>query len=170
MSMAVQKKVLTRLLHFSHAVEDSFLVILLAAMIGLAVLQIILRNLFDSGLPWIDPLLQMLVLWVGLAGAMIATRMDHHISIDAFTRLLSPRLQLVVRIIVDLFTAIVTAIVAYHGSRLLVMEQEAESIAFGQIPVWVCELIIPLAFGVIALRYLIYAVILSRQLLNWRQT
>ena len=164
--MTVQNKFLTRLLHLSNAVEDCFLVILLGSMIGLAVTQILLRNLFDSGLTWIEPLLQLLVLWVGLAGAMIATRQDHHISIDAFTRLLSPRVQLAVRLLVDIFTAIIAAIVSYHGSRLVIMERQDESIAFAQIPSWICELIIPLAFGIIALRYLIYAVIHCSQLLS----
>ncbi len=154
-----------RIIRITHLLEDSFLISLLTAMIILAITQIVLRNIFDSGLEWIDPLLRLLVLWVGLAGAMVATREDHHISIDVFTRIMSTRVQKAVRVFIDVFTCLVAAIISYHAVRLVLMDQEAESIAFASIPSWVCELILPLAFGVIAWRYLIYAVIHARQLL-----
>ena len=156
---------IARLVRITHVLEDSFLVMLLGSMIFLAVTQIVLRNFFDSGLQWIDPLLRLLVLWVGMAGAMVATRKDRHISIDVFTRSMSTRVQLTVRVFTDVFTCLVAAIIAYHAGRLVLMDREAESIAFAAIPSWVCELILPLAFGVIALRYLIFAVTHAGQLL-----
>ena len=154
-----------RLLRVSHVLEDSFLIALLGTMIFLAVTQIILRNFFGSGLQWIDPLLRLLVLWVGMAGAMVASRKDHHISIDVFTRSMPIPAQLAVQVFTNIFTCLVAAIIAYHAGRLVLMDREAESIAFAAIPSWVCELILPLAFGVIALRYLIFAVTHVRQLL-----
>ena len=159
-----------RLVRITHALEDSFLIMLLGSMIFLAVTQIVLRNVFDSGLQWIDPLLRLLVLWVGMAGAMVATREDHHISIDVFTRTMSIRVQQTVRVFTDVFTCLVAAIIAYHAVRLVLMDREAESIAFASIPSWVCELILPLAFGVIALRYLIFAVTHARQLLTMKES
>jgi len=163
-------RTVARLLRMTHALEDSFLVMLLGSMIILAITQIVLRNFFDSGLQWIDPLLRLLVLWVGMAGAMVASRMNHHISIDVFTRNMSKRVQLAVRIFTDVFTCLVTAIIAYHAGRLVLMDREADSIAFAAIPSWVCELILPLAFGVIALRYLIFAMTHIRQLLAMKES
>lgn len=154
------------LLRLTRTVEDSFLAILLTAMICLAGAQIVLRNFFESGLSWANPLLRLLVLWVGLAGAMVATREDHHISIDVLIRSLPLRVKLTVRVFVDIFSATVTAVIAYHAARMVQMDMEAEVIAFAEVPAWVCELIIPLAFGVIALRYAIYALIHTGQLLN----
>ena len=161
---------IARLVRITHVLEDSFLIMLLGSMIFLAVTQIVLRNVFDSGLQWIDPLLRLLVLWVGMAGAMVATREDHHISIDVFTRTMSIRVQQTVRVFTDVFTCLVAAIIAYHAVRLILMDREAESIAFASIPSWVCELILPLAFGVIALRYLIFAVTHARQLLTMKES
>ena len=37
-------------------------------------------------------------------------------------------------------------------------ERIAGTIAFASVPTWVCELILPVAFGVIGLRYLLLAV------------
>jgi len=153
------------LLRLIRYCEDGFLIVLLAAMIGFAVTQIVLRNLFDSGLSWADPLLRLLVLWVGLAGAMVATRQDRHIAIDVLTRYLPPRWQLAAQVIADLFAALVSATVAYHAGRLVTMDKEAGAIAFAAVPVWICELIIPLAFTVIAMRYLVLAITQARQLL-----
>ena len=65
-----------------HRAEDALLVLLLSAMIVLAATQIMLRNFFDSGFVWIDPLLRVLVLWLGLIGATVATRNNRHIRID----------------------------------------------------------------------------------------
>ena len=55
-------------------------------MILLSSAQILLRNFFDSGIDWADPLLRLLVLWVGMQGAMLATHYDKHIRIDLVSR------------------------------------------------------------------------------------
>ncbi len=62
--------------------EDALLVALLGVLLLLASTQILLRNLFDAGLTWADPLLRVLVLWLGLLGAMIASRSGKHITLD----------------------------------------------------------------------------------------
>lgn len=159
-----------QLLRLTRLLEDGVLVVLLATMIGLAISQILLRNLFGGGLAWADPLLRILVLWVGLAGAMVATREDRHIAIDALTRWLSPRMQLLARVIVDVFTALVCALIAWHAARFVYMDYEAQTIAFAAVPSWVCELILPIGFGVIALRYCVFAVVHTRRLLAGEYT
>ena len=69
-----------------YRVEDALLVVLLSAMILLASTQILLRNFFDSGFVWIDPILRVMVLWLGLIGATVATRYNKHIRIDLLSR------------------------------------------------------------------------------------
>ena len=66
---------------------------MLFAMVLLASSQVIMRNFLDSGFSWGDPLLRLLVLWLGLMGAMVATRLDRHITVDALLRVLTPGLQ-----------------------------------------------------------------------------
>ncbi len=86
---------------FLHRLEDSLLVILLTTLILLASTQIFLRNLFDTGLVWIDPLLRVMVLWLGLLGAAVAAREHKHIQIDILTRLLSKNAFTLVQFAVD---------------------------------------------------------------------
>ncbi len=136
-----------------HRLEDALLVVLLLAMIALATTQIVLRNLFDTGLSWSDPLLRMLVLWVGLLGALNASRADQHISVDLVARALAGRARSAVKALTSLFTCVVTALVAYHGGRFVAGEFDAGGDAFAGLPVWLFETVIPFAFGAIALRY-----------------
>ena len=151
------KPILARLSCLSNFLEDGFLVILLSSLISLAVTQIILRNFFNSGIEWVEPLLKILVLWVGLAGAMVATRYRQHISINVLSHYLPAKTQLFSALFNAVFTATIAAIISYHGSRFVLMEKQDATIAFAQIPSWWCELIIPLAFGVIAIRFLAQA-------------
>ena len=136
------------------ACEDGLLVVVLLAMVMLAVGQIALRNLLDVGLLWADPLLRLMVLWLGLLGAAVATRDDRQITVDAVSRFLSPRPRAVVRVVTDLFTTGVTLVLAYHGARLVLDERAAGTFAFGALPAWVAQLVLPLAFGLVAWRYL----------------
>ncbi len=153
-------KSLHRWLTVLHKIEDSFLVLLLTAMIGLSVSQIILRNVFGSGISWAGPMTRLLVLWVGLAGAMVATRQDHHITIDVLTRYMQPTLKKLVRMLVDVFTGTVSVIIAYHAVRLVQLDRKEQTIAFEQIPAWWCEMIIPVVFAVIGLRYFVHLFLL----------
>ena len=122
-------------------------------MIFLAVFQIISRNLFSEGMVWIDPLLRVLVLWVGLAGAVVATRTNNHIRIDVFSKYLPKKIQPYVERSVYLFTILICLLVAWHAGRFVYSEYEYGTIAFASIPSWLTASIIPLSFLLIAIRY-----------------
>jgi len=135
--------------------EDGILVGLLLLMITMAVTQIFLRNLFETAIVWGDVLVRILVLWVGLVGAMVASRQGNHINIDILDRYLPGRAKTVVNFVVELFTALICSSVAYFSLRFVQMEYIDGGMAFAKVPAWVCEAIIPFAFVVIALRYFI---------------
>lgn len=144
-----------RFLRVLHLLEDGLLVAVLAGMILLAVIQIVLRNLAGGGLLWGDALLRLMVLWLGVLGAAAATREDRQISIDVLSRFLSPRFRAASRLLTSLFTAAVCSVLAWHGWRLVAMDREAAITAFASVPAWLCQLVIPVGFGLIALRSLV---------------
>ena len=150
--------VVSRLLRATALVEDALLVLILAAMVILAAIQIILRNFFDGAILWAGPMLRVGVLWVGMIGAMVATRSDKQISIDAVSRFLPTRWKARVRVLTDLFTAIVAGVVAWSAFRLVLDDRAAGVTAVAFVPLWVCEAILPVAFGVIAIRYFLFAI------------
>jgi TRAP-type C4-dicarboxylate transport system permease small subunit len=139
-------------------IEDSVLIGLLLVMIFIAVFQIILRNLFDSGMNFGDELIRILVLWISLVGAMVASRNNNHINIDLVSRYLPNPVKKFSTVLVGIFTALICAAMAYFSLDFVMLEKSEGIIAFSGIPAWVCESIIPLAFAVISLRYLLLSV------------
>lgn len=148
------KKALNMLLTVIHRLEDSILVGLLLTMIGLAVSQIVLRNLFDTGITWADSLLRILVLWIALIGALVATRQQQHINIDLISRFLPVSAKRFVSAIVALFSAAVCAMLAYYCLDFVKMEYEAPSMAFANVPTWWCESIMPIGFALMSMRFI----------------
>lgn len=148
---------LQKVLQLFHFLENSLLVALLATMIGVAVMQIVLRNGFDSGFLWADSMLRVLVLWIGMIGALVASRDQRHISIDIATKYLPERAAKSVVVFNALFTAVVCCLLAWYSFEFVKIEYESPSPAFANVPTWVCESVMPVTFGLIALRYLIVA-------------
>jgi len=146
-----------------HRVEDVLLAAALGVMVLGAFLQIVLRNTLGSGLYWMDPLLRHLVLWIAMLGAMVATREDNHISMDAVSYFLPPRLKSGARVITDLFAAAVCFFLAWAAVRFVADEMEWGSRAIANLPAWTVELILPAGFGVMALRYLVLTVVHGRR-------
>jgi TRAP-type C4-dicarboxylate transport system permease small subunit len=136
--------------------EDAILVLILTAMILLASSQIVLRNFLDMGFIWGDEILRMLVLWVAVAGAVAASRNDKHISIDVLNRFLPPRVALAVKVLVDLFTAVVCGIVAWHSLAFVQTSHEFEDVLLGNIPAWILQAVLPVGFALIAWRYSLF--------------
>ena len=147
-------KILKNLGRRLNLVEEIFISLLLLTMIFLASLQIFMRILFDSGLVWADPLLRHLVLWVGMFGAALATKHGKHITIDIFSHLLPDRGALWLNLFLNLFAAVVCGFLTW--AALLFIKNE---IAFDNgralvgIPVWVLNLIFPIAFALMAGRF-----------------
>jgi TRAP-type C4-dicarboxylate transport system permease small subunit len=135
-------------------VETGVLVLLVLAMIFMAVLQIFLRNVFDTGIVYSESLVRVLVLWVTLIGAMTAARRDKHIRLEVLMHYLPQRRQSIAKIATELFTAAICFIVGYFGFRFVVLEYQDGGIAFAGVPHWVCESIIPFSFFVLGSRYL----------------
>lgn len=146
----------TRTLKLIHVFEDALLAILLLAMILLASSQVFLRNLFEIGTVWADPLLRIMVLWLGLLGALAASRDNNHISIDILTRYMPAAARRITYLFSSLFTAVVSGIIAYHSTRFVIMEFHAANSAVAGIPTWLLEAIIPVTFFLICVRYLIH--------------
>jgi TRAP-type C4-dicarboxylate transport system permease small subunit len=137
--------------------ETALLVTLLSTMIIMAVIQIIMRNFFSSGILWADSFVRIAVLWLALLGAMVVSRGGKHIAIDVLSYSVSKNTQAIIKRITDSFTAIVCFIVMAYSFEFVKLEYQDGGLAFATVPNWLCESIIPFAFLVIGLRYLFSA-------------
>ena len=149
--------IIARLERLGRLAEDTVLVLLLSAMILLASAQILLRNGFNTGFIWADELLRLMVLWLALAGAVAASRADRQISIDILSRWLPPRAKLAVAAIVDLFTAGVCGVIAWHAARFVLEAREFGDTLLGDLPAWWFQVILPVGFALMCWRYAVFA-------------
>jgi TRAP-type C4-dicarboxylate transport system permease small subunit len=134
-------------------VEETFLVILLSSMIVIAFLQIILRNLFDTGLTWGDPLVRNLVLWIGFIGAALATREGKHINIDVVSRWLPPLGRGLMEFLTQLFSFFICGLLTFAALKFIKNEAQMGNITFLKIPAWILETVLPVIFGLMVFRF-----------------
>lgn len=147
-----------RLRRAVDALETGLLVVLLLLMIGVAVYQVAVRNLFGTGLLWGDELVRVSVLWVTMIGASAASATDSHIRIDVVSRFAGEALRRMARRVTSAFTAIVCALLGWYSVAFIRWDYLDQTVGFGAVPAWVCELVIPAAAAVMALRYVGHAV------------
>ena len=138
-----------------HRLEDGILALLLVSMIVLSAVQIGLRDVFGLGISWADPLQRAMVLWLGLLGALAASRERRHITIDVVSRILPTRARAAAGALTNLFTGAVSSVVAWHAGRFVAQEFEFGSAGIGVVPGWLLASVIPFAFAAIALRHLL---------------
>ena len=141
----------------THA-EDALLLVILISMILLAGTQIFLRNILDTNLFWGDEMLRLMVLWLTIAGGLAASRMDKHISIAVLDRFLPVRAQRIIKVIIDLFTASICALFAWHSGRFVMGSYEFGDTLMRTVPAWTLQIVMPIGFSLMALRHLILAI------------
>ena len=134
-------------------VEKVLIAALLTVMILLAFLQIVLRNFFATGIDWGDSLVRYLVVWVGFIGAAIAVREDKHITIDILSRSISGAGSRIIQSISHLISAVICGVLTWAGIKFTMFDAQMGTTAFMGLPVCMPELIIPVTFGIMTLRY-----------------
>ena len=150
--------IVSRILAGLHRLEDALLVLLLGSMIAIAAAQVIMRNLFDSGFFWGDAAVKVGVLWLAIVGAMVASRSDEHIRIDLVNHFLGDRAKENLKRLINLFTCAILALFAWSSLTFVQFEYEDQTIAFANVPSWICAIVIPIGTGIMSLRYAIQTV------------
>jgi len=134
--------------------ENALLAIVLFLMIGLAASQVVMRGVLGSGFAWADEALRLLVLWAAMLGAIAAGRDNVHLRIDLLSRFLPVAWRRVTAVLVDLFAAGVSAVLAWQSWRFVAESRAFGDQVLGSLPAWAFQLILPTAFVLITYRYL----------------
>lgn len=124
-----------------------------AVMLIFSLLQIITRNFFNFSLPGAETLLGHLVLWIGMIGAVLAVRARRHVKIDLGPAWLGPRFSRRAAPLLNVFSAIVSALLAWAAMRFWWQEWlHATSAAQAAV---MLSLILPLGFSLLAVHFLV---------------
>lgn len=153
--------------------EGGLLVAILSFMVVMSFAQVVLRQLFGTGLLWADTLLRHLVLWVGFLGASLAAAQGKHFAWEppepapaggakppAGTTLPCSGSALR-RLAAQLCAALVAALLVKASWRFLLEERAAGAVLFHAGPVaapaWIFAAIIPAGFALVGLHLLLRA-------------
>lgn len=137
---------------FDH-VEDYTLVLMLGGLLAVAILQIIMRNLYGRSLAWGDFATQYLVVWAGFLGASVAAREKKHIVIDALALALPAGWKRWIKLITEWFSALICVVLFYSSIKYLQYEYTEGGDILGVFPVWALLTIFPICFGLMVIRF-----------------
>ena len=139
-------------LGFLHRAEELLAAGALAAMALLPLAEIVVRPIVAGGIPGSIPFVQHLTLWVGFLGAGLAARQNKLIALATATFIPEGTARQVAQGFAATVGATVSALLAWSAIDVVVIEMEVGGeIALG-IPSWAFQLVLPFAFGVIAVR------------------
>ncbi|MBF0118351.1 MAG: TRAP transporter small permease subunit [Desulfobacterales bacterium] len=136
-------------------IEEILITFFSFLMIFLVLFQIVLRDIFHSGIMGGDALVRHLILWVAFLGACRATSDKTHIRIDIASRIIPQNKQYILNIAVDVFSILICAILFYSSIKFVSSEYSAAAkLSFLNIPIWIVQIIIPLGYFIIILRFI----------------
>jgi TRAP-type C4-dicarboxylate transport system permease small subunit len=131
------------------------IIFLLTVMILMAFGQVVLRNLFHTGIEWGDVLLRHLVLWIGFLGAIIATGEGRHLKIEFINKLAAERFRKAIYVFTNLFAAVVCYFLMRAAMAFVQFEKESASTLILNLPTTYFIVIIPIGYGIISFRFIV---------------
>lgn len=139
---------------FLSRVETGALCVLLLGIIVLGASQIVLRNFFSFSFFWADELIRLAVLWIAILGAMVASSEGRHLAIGIVPRYFPEAWHRPARVIAMAFAAVVTGLLSWHAARFVADTRAFGDTVLGGLPAWPFQLIMPVGFALITLRFL----------------
>jgi C4-dicarboxylate transporter DctM subunit len=97
--------------------------------------------------------LQQVVLWLAFLGGLVATREHRHLSLSTAELFGEGAVRRFGRVLAAAVSAATVGILTYAAIGLVLANREEGRTLMGGVPVWLLELVMPLALGLMALRF-----------------
>src|SRR3989338_8432369 len=140
---------------FLFAIEKVVICVSLTGMLLIASAQVILRNVFDTGIIWGEVFVRHMVLFLLFFGASLSTRNKTHIQMDVSAKITPQRFKPVIFFLINSFCILVNFYLLKAAWIFAGDEKASGSILFGQVPTWFFIAIMPIGFSIISFRFLL---------------
>lgn len=138
---------------FVATINKNMAVVGMALGVFLAFINVVLRYAFDFSLTWAGELTNYLFIWSALFGAAYGFKKGIHISVTVLLNLLPPLLAKILFVIANMISFLYLSLSAYFGYQVVMLLDEIEEISVDlNIPMWIPNLVLPIAFGGAAFR------------------
>lgn len=139
-----------------HEGENFLLVLPFLALMVLPLLEIVLRQL-RTGVSGSTAFVQHFTLIVGMLGGAVAARDERLLSFSTLSSFLKGRFKAVALLLSSATAAAISAFLCWASFQFVWTEKAADRVLAYHLPLWVVELVLPLGFGLIALRLVRHA-------------
>ncbi len=138
-----------------HALEW-FAMICLVLMTIVVFFDVILRYIFNQGMPWTQEIATLLLVWFSLTGMAIGIAEKIHISIEMFTAKCSPKVISILETINHILIAVFGIMMIWNGIQIMKITRNATMPAT-KLPSSVLYIILPLSGILVFLNALLVA-------------
>ncbi|MFW8565356.1 TRAP transporter small permease [Orrella sp. 11846] len=138
---------------------DLIAAIAISILMGLGVVQVLGRQLFDSQLDGYIDMVELLMATFVFMGIAYCQRLDGHVRMDLFVRLMKGRMRWVVEFITTFIPLFLIGILIYFSWEHFVRSYESgDSTIDMEYPFWPSKLVVPISFVLLFLRLLIQSI------------
>ena len=117
-------------------------------------LNVIMRFLFRSGLPWSEEFIRFTIIWVTFIGTAMCARKGMHVAIDLFLSLINKRMAFILLIIVNITSIFFCILMTRYSIKLVWQISGSSQLAPSLgIPFYLIYLCMPFGFGLSVLRF-----------------
>ncbi|HCS37494.1 MAG TPA: TRAP transporter small permease [Sphaerochaeta sp.] len=122
----------------------------LSITVGVVILNVILRYVFDGGLFWIEEVATTAFLWSVFIGSAAAYKRKMHIGIDLITKLFPERVREVISSVINVLMAVINGYVCYL-SILMINANKLKRTPVLDVPAMYINLAITVGFGLMTI-------------------
>ncbi|MEI8243550.1 MAG: TRAP transporter large permease subunit [bacterium] len=140
-----------------RSMENAFVVLALALMVLLPCAEIVLRKLFNSGVPGSVPLVQHLVLVVSMLGGALAARDNRLLSLSSLTTFLKPEFRRPAVVFSHGFAAGLCVLLTVVAFGFVVASRKLGKTLVFDLPVWTVQSLLVIGFAAIGVRLVWHA-------------
>lgn len=137
--------------------EDGLLTLALAILVVLPLAETALRATFQTGISGSNAFVQHMTLVIGMLGGAVAARENRLLGLSTGSAFLKGRLKSGAA----LFSGVVASTISFYlcvaSYQFVLTEKEAGSVLAYHVPVWFIQCVMPLGFGLVAVRLLYHA-------------
>jgi TRAP-type C4-dicarboxylate transport system permease small subunit len=103
---------------FEH-VFQAMTAVLMIAMVGLTLLQVISRYALEISIPWTEELARLDLIYLTFIGSIVACQQRSHLKVEMLTHALPPAVKRWLAVIIDCVSLMVLGAVVWTGAPLL---------------------------------------------------
>jgi len=137
--------------------EDGLVCFVLAALVVLPLAEIVLRATLRTGISGSSAFVQHMTLIIGMLGGAVAARENRLLGLSTGSAFLRGRLRSGAALFSGAVAAAISFFLCVASFQFVLTEKEAGSILAYNLPVWVIQCVMPLGFGLVAVRLLYHS-------------